>query len=105
MGWKQRVVPCRITYGSAMGACRKRGQWQEALGIVQEMSQEQVKLDVTICNAAVEVCEKGEQWQSAPGIMSQLWSPQIKPHAGSPDCVDMDADCTHGLYQQVESKK
>ncbi len=44
-----------------MSACEKGKQWEAAVGLLQEMVQQSLILNVMSWSAAISVCEKGKQ--------------------------------------------
>ena len=57
------LTPDIQTYSSVISACEAAGKWQRALGLLQEMKEEEKNL---YCfNAAISACEKGGAWVEA----------------------------------------
>ena len=61
-----------ILYGSAISACGKCRQWQQALEPFNRLWCDSVERDTTTYNAAMGPCEKGEQWQQALGRFQRM---------------------------------
>ena len=61
-----------MSYNTAISACEKGEQWQQALDLfVAEQSVELLR-DVSTCNASISACEKREEWQQALGLPGSL---------------------------------
>jgi pentatricopeptide repeat domain-containing protein 1 len=60
---KRGLEPDNITYSSAISACEKGGQWQQALALLDQMPEKGVTANVITCNAAISACEKGGKWR------------------------------------------
>ena len=54
-----------ISYNSAISACEKGHQWEQALSTLQDMRLPQLEPDVISYSAAISACEKGQHWQQA----------------------------------------
>ena len=52
-----------ITYNAAITACAKRGEWQRALGLMEDMRGKGVPANTTTCSAAISAYQKVRQWQ------------------------------------------
>ena len=48
-----------VTYTAAVCACEEGGFWKRALGLLQDMANRLLMLDMLSCNAAVIACEHG----------------------------------------------
>ena len=55
-----QLEPDVISYNSAISACEKGQQWQQALMLFSEMGQQHVVPNVVTHNAAISACEKGQ---------------------------------------------
>ena len=47
-------------------------QWEEALGLLQEMVHKLLTPNVVSFNAAMSACEKGKQWEGALGLLHEM---------------------------------
>ncbi len=54
-----------MSYNAVTSACEKGLQWEEALRLLQGMSQSLLPPDVVSYNAATSAYEKGMQWEGA----------------------------------------
>jgi len=71
---QQIALPNVVTYGGAIHACQKAGQWKAALDLFFAMDGDAVP-NVVIFNtviSACEACETGEQWQLAMHLLSLM---------------------------------
>lgn len=58
------------TYTSVISACEAAGEWQRALGLLQEIPEEEKNL---YCfNAAISACEKGGAWVEALELYERM---------------------------------
>lgn len=64
-----------VTSNAALSACEKAAEWQQALKLLQELSELQVA-DVISFNTAMSACEKAEEWRHA------LWLLQLLEESG-----------------------
>ena len=48
-----------ITYSAAIDVCAKGGQWQRALGLLDEMGDKGIDANAITYNAAIDACTKG----------------------------------------------
>eukprot|EP00435_Cladocopium_sp_Y103_P013687 s1654_g3.t1 len=58
-----------ISFGSAISACEKGGQWQLALHLLQRMSARHLRADAVALSAAMSACEKAGEWQTALALL------------------------------------
>ena len=49
-----------ISFNAVISVCKKGGQWQQALSLLEDMLTVGVTLDVISFSAAISACEKGE---------------------------------------------
>ena len=59
--WRSRLEPDVIIYSTAIGACEKSQQWEQALCLLKEMWRLRLEPDGISYNAAISACEKGQQ--------------------------------------------
>ena len=67
------------SYNAVTSACRKGGQWQRALELLEGMSQRALTPNVISYNAATSACEKGGQWQRALELLEGMPQRALKP--------------------------
>ena len=53
------LTPIVVSYSAAMSACEKGMQWEEALGLLQEMVHQFLMPDVVSFSATISACAKG----------------------------------------------
>ena len=76
-----------ISFNTAIRACEKGSQWQQALSLMSEARHRHLQVDVICYNAVMAACSEGTQWQVAVGFFEVRglvtesdqtagWSPQ-----------------------------
>ncbi len=60
-----QLEPNVISYNSAISACEKGQQWEQALRLLLEMRSSRLEPNVMSYNSAISACEKGQQWEQA----------------------------------------
>jgi len=64
--------PNIFSYSTAISACEKGGQWQQALTLFQDMLEGGIRHDIISYNATISACEKGGSMATStdlvPGI-------------------------------------
>ena len=71
---RQNLQPDGISHAAAIGACEKRGKWQQAVAFLQGMGQLALRANVRTCTAAVGACKLEEASAEQP----QAWSPALR---------------------------
>ena len=61
-----------ISYTSEIIAGEKGGQWQQALGLLQECDTMFFLVDVISYSSAIIACEKGRKWKHAFGLLAKM---------------------------------
>ena len=68
-----------ISFSAAICACEKRGQWERALSMLDEMRATGVTSNVISFNTATCACEKGGQWERELSMIDEMrgqaWHP------------------------------
>ena len=62
------VQPNVVSFGAAISACEKGGQWQLALSLFRAIPEATMQEKAVCCSAAISACEKGKQWQQAVAL-------------------------------------
>eukprot|EP00973_Karenia_brevis_P041471 5737772-Karenia_brevis.AAC.1 len=62
---KAGVTSDVISCSAAISACKKGGQWEHALSLLQKMRKTGMTCNVISFSAAISACEKGAQWEHA----------------------------------------
>ena len=57
-----------ISFNTAIRACEKGSQWQQALSLMSEAPHRHLQVDVISYNAVMAACSEGTQWQVAVGL-------------------------------------
>ena len=57
-----------ISCNAAISACKKGGQWQQALSLLDDMHKASVTVDVISFNTAIPAFKKGGKWQQALSV-------------------------------------
>jgi len=57
-----------ISFNTAIRACEKGSQWQQALSLMSEARHRHLQVDVISYNAVMAACSEGTQWQVAVGL-------------------------------------
>jgi pentatricopeptide repeat domain-containing protein 1 len=89
-------VSDKITYSATISACKKGGQWQLALHLLNLMPEARVVPNEITYNAAIRACEcgaerdhlqhrhqclrKGGQWQLALSLLSLMPEARVVPN-------------------------
>ena len=60
-----QLEPNVISYNSAISACEKGQQWEQALRLLLEMRSSRLEPNVISYNSAISACSKGQQWEQA----------------------------------------
>lgn len=63
--------PDICSFNTAMGACGKAGQWEEALRLLSELSDFGLSPDATSYNTAAAACARAEKWDRAAEIINR----------------------------------
>ena len=63
----------KVTCNSAISACGRASEWQQALGLLELMEKKLLEADTISCNSAISACEKAGKWQEALSILQQAW--------------------------------
>lgn len=66
------LPPNVVCFNAAAHACAKRGKWQEALGLLEDMATAGVKPNVHTFSAAVEACGIAGQWERSLRLVVQV---------------------------------
>lgn len=71
--WVEEPVPPPdvCSFNTAMGACGKAGQWEEALRLLSELSEFGLSPDATSYNTAAAACARAEKWERAAEIINR----------------------------------
>lgn len=71
--WVEESVPPPdvCSFNTAMGACGKAGQWEEALRLLSELSEYGLSPDATSYNTAAAACARAEKWDRAAEIINR----------------------------------
>lgn len=71
--WVEEPVPPPdiCSFNTAMGACGKAGQWEEALRLLSELSEFGLSPDATSYNTAAAACARAEKWDRAAEIINR----------------------------------
>ncbi len=64
---RSRLEPNVISYISAISACSKGQQWEQASSLLLEMRRSQLEPNVISYSSAISACEKGQPWGQAFG--------------------------------------
>jgi pentatricopeptide repeat domain-containing protein 1 len=57
------VPPNQYSYGGAIAACERAGEWVRAVQLVQEMEASGCALGVVSYSSAISACAKGGAWR------------------------------------------
>ena len=71
--------PDVISYNSAISACEKGQQWEQALRLLLEMRSSRLEPNVMSYNSAISACSKGQQWEQALNLLPETRSSQLEP--------------------------
>lgn len=71
--WVEESVPPPdlCSFNTAMGACGKAGQWEEALRLLSELSDFGLSPDATSYNTAAAACARAEKWDRAAEMLNR----------------------------------
>jgi pentatricopeptide repeat protein len=69
------------SFGMAISAHEKAGQWSHALSLLHQLTDACVTPDVVTFNAAVSACHKGGQWERAVSLLDQMRDAGVAPDA------------------------
>lgn len=75
---EERIEPDVKTYSSMISACEAAGEWQRALGILENLIEESIDrdddslLNMHCFNSAISACEKGDAWVEALEIYERM---------------------------------
>ena len=83
-----------ITYNSAVSACEKRAEWQQALNILQQLDTARLQPSLITCNSCISACEKAGQWQVALQLLCEVDARYLQP-----DVITYNS--TISAYQKV----
>ena len=65
-------MPDEITYSSVINACAKGGEWQRALGLLDEMRSRGLVPDEITYNSVINACAKGGESQRALNLLDEM---------------------------------
>jgi pentatricopeptide repeat protein len=94
------IVPDKQTYSSAISACEAAGQWQRAVGVLQDIlasdrthesppdPEEPLSLNLYCWNAVIAACQKGGAWVEALDLYERMLSER---HRISPNDVTLNS--------------
>ena len=63
---------CHLSFGVAISACEKGGQWEQALRFGEELRESGMTANMISFSAAISACEKGWQWQQALALPHKM---------------------------------
>ena len=66
------IRPTCATYGAAISACQKGAQWQKALALLAEMSDQNVKPNAIVYSAAISACGRAGEWEAALDLLDEM---------------------------------
>ena len=69
-----------ITYSSVINACAKGGEWQRALGLLDEMRSRGLVPDEITYNSVINACAKGDESQRALNLLDEMRSRGLVPN-------------------------
>eukprot|EP00913_Durusdinium_trenchii_P024301 g22815.t1 len=78
--WQSSVPPNLVTFGAAVSACEKAGEWTKALQLMEALESTRLHGDVVLYSAAISSCEKGTQWLQALALLQWMSSAQCLPN-------------------------
>lgn len=73
------LSPDHVTYGSAVSAMAKAGQWVRALSLLREMMEEGLAPNLLCYGAAIDACANGRQWQMAVELLDRMRQSGLEP--------------------------
>ena len=77
--------PSVISYNSAISACAKGQQWEQASRLLVEMRSSLLEPSVISYNSAISACAKGQQWEHASRLLLEMKSSLLEPSVISYD--------------------
>lgn len=75
----QRLQPNEIMCNAQISACAARGQLPQALHLLKEMHQRNIKRSTISFNSAAEACQKSLEWKGALQILNMMMEDHIQP--------------------------
>ena len=78
-----QLEPNVISYNSAISACSKGQQWEQALNLLSEMRSSWLQPDVISYHSAISACDKGRQWEQALRLLLEMRSSRLEPNVMS----------------------
>lgn len=71
--WTELIPPRPnlTSFNTAMGACGKAGQWQEALRLLEELSDFGLSPDAISYNTAAAACARAQKWNQAQEVIDR----------------------------------
>lgn len=71
-GARRRGLPDAYSFGSAIAACGRGGQWSLAVGLLSTMRRKGIAPGVVAFNAAISACGEAGQWERAVGLLRDM---------------------------------
>ena len=68
-GWLQPTV---VTYSTALDACAKASEWQQALGLLQRMGRRGLELSPVVQTTGISALGRGGKWEMALQLLGEL---------------------------------
>ncbi|OLP85191.1 2-oxoglutarate dehydrogenase, mitochondrial [Symbiodinium microadriaticum] len=69
----------QIAFNSAISACEKAGDWEEAVALLQQMCRKHVSADTVSHNAVISAFEKAGEWQRAMLQLQMMSEEKLSP--------------------------
>ncbi|CAK0871857.1 unnamed protein product [Prorocentrum cordatum] len=61
-----------LSYNAGISACEKRGEWPQALSLLNELWEVRLQPDAISYSAGISACGKGEQWKHALSLIDEM---------------------------------
>lgn len=94
--WVEEAAPRPdlVSFNTAMGACGKAGRWEEALRLLDELSDFGLSPDAISYNTAAAACARAENWDRAQETVDRGRDAGViaSPSARSDTCEEMASD-------------
>ena len=69
---EEKIKPNTIVYSAAISACGAAGEWEAALGLLQQMGTRGIPRNTICYNAAIQACGNGLAWQQALTLFDRM---------------------------------